>query len=142
MNADYRENCYELLDVLSNLGGKTLVSPEFFPFGEKLINSVASSLTRNDLSLSGNQCMEEAREKVMENDEVKRDFMDCCKESNLNLKEKEKIYGQLVVKVCNARFGSILKAYKDSTIGRQGTKRTDQSLRSKLKSVTSNEAGM
>ena len=105
------------------------------------MNAVGAAVTVEKLALSGNECMKIGRKVIEENEELKREFLECCTDSALEQKEKDNIYNGLVTKVCNARFGAVLKIYKDRTIGRQGNKRADQALRSKLKSVTSNEAG-
>ena len=59
---------------------------------------------------------------------------------SLEKPEKDKIYDELVKKVCNARFVSVLKSYKDRTIGQQGSNTSDQSLRAKLKGMKSDKA--
>ena len=140
-NDDYKDNCYEPLDILSNLGGLTLVSPEFFSFGEKLMNAVGSAVTDQKIVLTGTQCMELGRKVVQENGELIQAFLDCSSSSALGEEDKLEMYEDIVCKVCNARFGTVLKAHKDRTIGRQGSQRSDEPLRARLKSVTSNEAG-
>ena len=84
------------------------------------MTAVAAAVTEDKLVLSGNKCMKEGREEVKGNKELRREYLEWCKESSLDKKEKVKLYEELVFKVCNARFGAVLKAYKDKTIGRQG----------------------
>ena len=79
---------------------------------------------------------------MQQNEGLEKEFLECCQGSSLDNSEKKKMYEEMVISVCNARFGTVLTDYKDKTIGRQGSKREDQSLREKLKSVTSNEAGL
>ena len=57
LNEDYKKNCYEPLDMLSNLGGLTLVSPQFFPFGKKLMNVVGVAVTEDKIVQTGKECI-------------------------------------------------------------------------------------
>ena len=127
--------------MLTNLGGWTLVSPEFFSFVEKLMNTVGSAVTDQKIVLTGTECMTLGRAIIEENGELIQEFLDCSSSSSLDEEDKIEMYEDIVCKVCNARLGAVLKAHKDRTIGRQGDQRSDQSLRGNLKSVTSNEAG-
>ena len=131
---DYMENCYEPLDVMTNLGGLTLVAPEFFEFGKVLVKAAAEALSQDKLRKEGNKSMEVAREKVDDNKEIRRIFLECSKDSPLEEKVKLDLLDKLVTKVFNARFGAELKLFKDHETGRRGDKKSDQSLRGELKS--------
>ena len=133
----YMSSCYSLSDMAMNLGGLTLVSPKFFSFGERLMEVVAGAVSDHSIVMSGNDCMELGRKLVQENIQLQFNFLECCKESLLDMTWKVDIYDELVKKVCNARFGMVLKAHKDRTIGRQGSKTSDQPLRVELKAKSS-----
>jgi hypothetical protein len=72
--------------------------------------------------------------------ELRNEFIEFCEGSQLEHKMKMEIYKDLVVKVCHARFGAVLRKYKDKTVGRQGAKRTAVTLRGELKPVKTTES--
>ena len=45
------------------------------------------------------------------------------------------LYKKLVTKVCNARFGAVLKRFKDKTTGCQGKQVSDMAVRAELKAT-------
>ena len=132
---DYMANCYEPLDILSNMGGLTLVSPEYFNFGNKIMKLVAEAVDVKKFKNLGNECIKKGRKLVTENTEVREQFMECSKNSSLPEEEKKEIYNELIDKICNAKFGSVVRDYKDKNISRQGKKTSDMALRSELKAT-------
>lgn len=125
LDPDYMKNCYEPLDVMTNLGGLTLVSSQFFEFGKMLIKTVAEALTLEKMRRDGNKSIEEARRKVKESKEITRIFLECSKDSALEEKVKLNLLDKLVRKVCNAIFGFVLRLFKDHETGRRGDKKSD-----------------
>jgi len=123
---EYMDKYYEPIDILGNLGGLTLVSPEFFPLATKIMTAVGAAVTDRSITLNGNECMQVGREVVAGHTDLKEEFLDLCGGCCLSDEDKEKMYHKLVEKVCNARFGAILRRYKDATIGRQGCWKTTQ----------------
>ena len=46
------------------------------------------------------------------------------------------MYEELLIKVCNARFGAVLDQHKDKTIGSRGSKESSVALRTELKVIS------
>jgi len=98
------------------------VAPEYFEFGLVLIKAVGEAVTEERIVTEWNVCMANGRREVKINATIKDRFYESSTYSSLSTEEKETILDQLVDKVCIARFGAILRAHKDRTIGRQGTR--------------------
>ena len=141
LNQDYMNNCYAPRDMIHNRGKLLLVSPDFFPVANKLMNAVAAAVTEGKLTLKGKKAMKEGRQAIMNNDDIKQSFMDFCVGYEVENDTKkaiwkalvDKSWNALVDKVCNARFGAVLKVHKDRTTGRAGSKRSDMALRAERK---------
>ena len=121
------------LDIVNNLGGLTLVSPKFFDFDMKLAKAAAEAMSEEKMEREGNKCMKEGRKKVKEKKEIERVFLECSIESDLEEEKRLELLDKLINKVCNARFGAVLRKCRDHKTGSQGDQRSDQSLRGKLK---------
>lgn len=74
-----------------------------------------------------------ARKSVKDNKDIKKMFLESSKESDLEENKKMDLLNKLTDKVCNARFGAVLRQYKDHETGRRGVNRSDTSLRAGLK---------
>jgi len=136
LNTAYMQNCYEPLDVMANLGGLTLVSPKFFSFGLALIKVVSGALSQELMKRDGDQCMQNARNRVKESiEELRRMFLIRAKNHPLQQAKKLEVMDKLVEKVCNARFGAVLRLFKDHETGRRGDKKSDTTLRGSLKAL-------
>jgi len=103
------------------------------------MTAVAAAVTELKLVTRGPEAMKRGRGFVLDKEDIKKEFMTFCEEYKLPPQLKEKIYKALVDKICNPRFGAIMKVHKEKTTGRKGTKRADQAVRTKLKATTGNK---
>jgi hypothetical protein len=129
----YMADCYDPLDMMMNLGGLTLVAPEFFKFGEILMEEVAEALSEDLIKSEGNKCMKKARATVKANKEISIIFLESSKNHPLEESRKLKLLDRIITKACNARFGAVFRLFKDHHTGRRGDKKSDTSLRAALK---------
>ena len=111
------------------------VAPEFFDFGMALLEKVAKAVTDGSIRDEGNSCMEMGRKLVKNDESIKKLFLDSSQSHPMEKKEKLTLLEMIIDKVCNARFGAVLRKYKDHETGRRGEKTSDLSLRGKLKAM-------
>jgi hypothetical protein len=129
----YMANCYEPLDVMYNLGGLTLVAPDYFDFGLALVKAVGEALSEDLIKRDGNKSMVKARKTVQANKSITQQFLECSKDCSLEESRKLRVLEWLVEKTCNARFSAVINLFKDHETGRRGDRKSDTSLRAPMK---------
>ena len=125
---DLMERC-DLTTLLQNKGGEgglCLVSEAFFAWGNKLIRTVAKQFTQYDIDSNGDDALRFAKRAILNQPTLKSDFALACKRQEtrslvqgeldpslpkFSYQLSSKIYEIVVDKVCNTRFGEVMKNY-------------------------------
>lgn len=143
----YMENFYAVSDQLRNNGGLTLVSKEFFGFGRYLMKEV-SEFQINSFILCGNQAIAEGKEKILKDEQLRKIFRACYRESLKKDGDLQMIagdddlmdlYHELWKKVFHVWVGEQTLLFKNKYTGRLATNTTSVSFRGELNTNTKKE---
>jgi hypothetical protein len=132
-NETYLEKCYDDFDVLRNKGWLTLVSPEYFEFGNKLLTKIRSKCNQQKFRELGNACIKMAKQDVLEDGELLTDFFACDNQTEVSNRIKRDVFRQLVEKTLNARIGRESNQFRVENTGRKGKEQSDMTLRDSLR---------
>jgi hypothetical protein len=131
---EYLTQFYDAAFMLRNNGFLTLVRPKYAKFGLRVMIEIAESFNEERLLSIGNNPIDRAKTEVRENKDLQRHFLACCKDVEYFTEQtKLEVLSELLVKACNARFGTITDRFCSETIGRGGTACRDTGFRQKLK---------
>jgi hypothetical protein len=131
-NETYMEKCYDDFDVLRNKGWLTLVSPDYFEFGNKLLTKIRSKCNQKKFQELGNACIKMAKQDVLEDVELLTEFFACNNQTDVSNRIKRDVFRQLVEKTLNARIGREASKYRVENTGRKGKEQSDMTLRDSL----------
>ena len=100
-----------------------------------MAKAAAEALSEEKTKREGNKCTKKERKKVKENKEIREIFLlECNKESEPEEEKRLVLMDKLIEKMsCNARFGAVIRLFKDHETGRRGDKKSDTALRAPMK---------
>jgi len=137
LDDDYMRQCYSTTDSIMNRGHLTLISPQYYQFGESLLTELRkfdSSFIRKH----GNNSVGMRFEDLKGNADLRLLFLDCAKNtlSGANRRSILLVYGKLLSKTFNAFTGRVTSEFREDTIGRKVAAASNSSLRGDLKALT------
>ena len=108
---------YDLATMMRNTGregGLTLVSDKYFDWGRKVMLAVAKALTTDDLRLKGESAFHAAKRSILNHPHFKSDLaLITSKQQQTTYADSAFVYDIVIQKVCNARFGEVVKNYSE-----------------------------
>ena len=108
-----------LLRNIAGNGGLQLLIEPYFDWGMKVMNVVAKQLTEDDINIKGEKSLAHAKKAILNHSSLKSDFALICNRQEMrglemNYQLFEKVYTLVLTKVCNARFGEVLRNYSET----------------------------
>ena len=98
-------------------GGLTLVKEEYFTWAMNVTQAAAKELTVESIGLNGETEIKRATKAMLNNTRLKGDFILAYsrqhKDSQPDIKLATECYNEIITKVCNGRFGEMLKNYNE-----------------------------
>ena len=128
-------DCYASSDVVRDGGWLSLISKNFFAFGQILMQEIRLSIEGQWIR-RGNATVKIAMEKLTSNSLIKLKFLESCAEVPLSDKMKYSVFTKLVKKAFHSRVEASLRVYKEQNTDRHVDGANDESLRGKLKTLT------
>ena len=123
-NDKYMTECYSPQFQVYNMGHLTLVSEQYFPFAKAVMETIAGSLTTDDIWREGKKHLQSARDRVAEQeDTLKQVFFECGRGEFAGVSKSTKvvIMKKMIDKATNARFGMEEKHFNSQTVKRGGS---------------------
>jgi hypothetical protein len=103
-----------------NDGFLVLVSKKYIGLGLSLLEAFADAVNENELKTNGDEPLKKAVALAKDrNGPLKGSFLELCNDNDLlTMKQKEKLFDELVDKTKNSRGGAVIKRFKSDTTGR------------------------
>jgi hypothetical protein len=136
-NEEYIAKFYCPFHRLLNDGFLALMSPKYVGLGLALLQTFADAVNEKELKKNGDETLRIAVASAKETrGPLKRSFLELCKDNNgLTLKQKEKLFDELVDKTKNSRGGVVIKRFKSDTTGRGAKSENSIAFRSEIKAL-------
>jgi hypothetical protein len=136
-NETYLRDCYDDYYMIQNCGGLTLVHPDYFDFGRKLIQVIVDSFGVSEIKEYGSDAV--TRGWMLMNDkmkELKPMFLELgAASTTLSKTKQEEILDILVRKTRNARNGMDIRKYQAESTARGGKMHIGLAHRQTLKAI-------
>jgi hypothetical protein len=139
----YIEKYYCPFHRLLNDGFLALVSPKYIGLGLSLLKTIADAVNENELNKNGHETLKKAVASAKDpKGPLKRSFLELCKGDDfLTVKQKEKLFDELVDKTKNSRGGAVIKRFKSDTTGRGAKSENSIAFRSEIKALAKKGRG-
>ena len=120
------------LSVL-NRGGLTLVSPDVFEVGRKLLRMIREKVTNVSISKLGKMTLAMKCKEILNDKSLKEEFDRSRKDYDKYREFYDSLYKRIVVATFNARAKSVTKKFKEVKAGRYAKNSCDSAFRAELK---------
>jgi hypothetical protein len=133
VDTEYMTNQYSTADQFRNRGGLTLVSTAYWDVGDKIVSKARLLVNEETLSKNGNASSKVAREKMMNDASLMKEFLSCDLNSCLAKEMRVAIFQKIVRKVLNAVTGHEYREYRSRHTGRLAKMSQNTTFRGGLK---------
>ncbi len=140
---EYIEKFYCPFHRLVNDGFLALVSPKYIGLGLSLLQTVADAVNENELKKNGDETLKKTVASAKDpKGPLKQTFLELCKENDcLTIKQKGKLFDELVDKTKNSRGGAVIKRFRTETTGRGAKSENSITFRSEIKALAKKGRG-
>lgn len=140
LDETYMAKSYDVFMRSFDRGGLTLVNPQYFDLGVKIMKRVSTSYTRDDL-VGSMGVTKLSKEKVVNDEGLIQHFQNVSKDyEELDVNERKVIFQELMKKVVNAKYTDVVNVAKaDFTSRGSKDNPTAFSTRQKLEAMNENK---
>ena len=119
------------------------MSPKYIGLGLSLLQTFADAVNENELNKNGDETLKKAVASAKDTKgPLKRSFLELCNENDrLTMKQKEKLFDDLVDKTKNSRGGAVIKSFKSITTGRGAKSENGIASRLEIQALAKRDRG-
>jgi hypothetical protein len=134
---EYNKTFYCPFHRLLNDGFLALVSPKYIGLGLSLLQTFADAVNENELNKNGHETPKKAVASAKDPKGPSiQSFLELCNGNDcLTVKQKEKLFNELINKTKNSRGGAVIKRSKSNTTGRGAKLENSIAFRSEIKAL-------
>jgi hypothetical protein len=142
-NEEYIKTFYCPFHRLLNDGFLALMSPKYVGLGLSLLQTFADAVNENELNKNGDETLKKAVASAKDTKgPLQRSFLELCNDNDrLTVKQKEKLFNELVDKTKNSRGGAVIRRFKSNTTGRGAKKENAIAFRLEIQALAKRDRG-
>jgi hypothetical protein len=142
-DVEYLEKFYCPFYRLLNDGYLTLVSPKYVHLGLSLLEMFGQAVNDEELKINGSETLVKAVDSAKDRKgPMKRTFLELSNDmDSLTIKQKEKLFDELVDKTKNSRCGAVIRRFRSITTGRGAALENSIAFRTQIKALATRGKG-
>ena len=119
------------------------MSPKYIGLGLSLLQTFADAVSENELNKNGDETLKKAVASAKDTKgPLQRSFLELCNDNDrLTVKQKEKLFNELVDKTKNSRVGAVIRRFKSNTTGRGAKKENAIAFHLEIKALAKRDIG-